>query len=180
MMTNDGRIEYTTINNERANLVPVKAEINKDGFLVRTYQSEKNVIIGKKYYIILKQNPDDKFSARSLGSTNQVGIPNKPSKQFDMMSPYSKSAIRNGEMESDNLFTRLDPDIVHRYMATHSTNPYMIEMLGKMLLTKDPLQVHDLELDDDEIYDDVPAVMFHSYLYSIGIEIQPIYKNEKL
>ena len=180
MMTNDGRIEYTTINNERANLVPVKAEINKDGFLVRTYQSEKNVIIGKKYYIILKQNPDDKFSARSLGSTNQVGIPNKPSKQFNMMSPYSKSAIRNGEMESDNLFTRLDPDIVHRYMATHSTNPYMIEMLGKMLLTKDPLQVHDLELDDDEIYDDVPAVMFHSYLYSIGIEIQPIYKNEKL
>ena len=116
----------------------------------------------------------------SLGSTNQVGIPNKPSKQINMMSPYSKSAIRNGEMESDNLFTRLDPDIVHRYMATHSTNPYMIEMLGKMLLTKDPLQVHDLELDDDEIYDDVPAVMFHSYLYSIGIEIQPIYKKEKL
>ena len=186
MINSYGNVEYSTVNKEDLMYTAepkqghcVKAEMNKDGYLVRTYESENNVVIGKKYYIVLKQNPDDKFSARSLGSTNQVGIPNKPSKQVNMMSPYSKSAIRNGEMESDNLFTRIDSGIVHRYMATHSTNPMMIEMLSKMLLTEDPMDVHDLDLSNDEIYDDVPALMFHSYLFSIGLEIKPIYKNAK-
>ena len=180
-----GEVVYRTISTDAINGggntnsggFKVKAEINDAGFLVRTYESDNNVIIGKKYYMVLKQNPDDKFSARSLGSTNQVGIPNKPGKQGNMMSPYSKSAIRNGEMESDNLFIRIPSEIVHRYISTYSTNPLMIEKLSQMLLTEDPMELHDLDLNDDEFYDDVPALMLHSYLFSIGIEIKPIYRD---
>jgi len=137
------------------------------------------VIIGRKHYLLLKQTPDDKFSVRSLGSTNQVGIPNKPGKQGNLMSPYSKSAIRNGEMESDNLFTRVNHEMVHRYIATHSTNPEMRERLNVMLLTEDPLELHDIPIRSEDIKDDVPAVMLHASLFSIGIEIKPIYSKAK-
>lgn len=171
-------IKTGTINNYNNNY-RVTAEINSEGRLVRTYKSLNNVIIGKMYYIVLKQNPDDKFSARSLGSTNQVGIPNKPSKLGNSMAPYSKSAIRNGEMENDNLFVRIDNEMVHRYMSTHSTNPVMIEALAKMLLTEDPMELHDIDIANEDICDDVPAIMLHATLYSgCGLEIKPIYANK--
>jgi hypothetical protein len=149
-----------------------------DNFLIREYQSNRPVVIGKKYILVLKQNPDDKFSVRSLGSTNQVGIPNKPGKQINLMSPYSKSPIRNGEMENDNLFIRLPPEIVHRYMATHSTNPQMIEAMAAMLLTENPLTFHDIPIKSEHIRNDAPALMLHATLFSIGIQIKPIYKRD--
>jgi hypothetical protein len=157
---------------------PVKAFIDERGFLIREYQSERPVVIGKKYIIVLKQNPDDKFSVRSLGSTNQVGIPNKPGKQISLMSPYSKPSIRNGEMENDNLFIMIPPELVHRYMATHSINPKMIEAMAKMLLTEDPMEFHNLPIKSEDIKDDAPALMFHSILFSIGVQIKPIYKED--
>jgi hypothetical protein len=96
------------------------------------------------------------------------------------MSPYSKSSIRNGEMENDNFFIRLPPEIVHRYMATHSTNPQMIEAMATMLLTEDPLTFHNVPIRSEDIKNDAPALMLHSILFSIGIQIKPIYKKEKL
>jgi hypothetical protein len=146
---------------------------------VREYKSQQPVVIGKKYIIVLKQNPDDKFSVRSLGSTNQVGIPNKPGKQINLMSPYSRSSIRNGEMENDNLFITNPPETVHRYMATHSTNPQMIEAMAVMLLTEDPMTFHDIPIKSEDIKDNAPALMLHSILFSIGIQIVPIYKKKE-
>jgi hypothetical protein len=157
----------------------VRAFRNGEGFLIREYQSQRPVVIGKKYIIVLKQNPDDKFSVRSLGSTNQVGIPNKPGKQTSLMSPYSKSSIRNGEMENDNFYIRIAPEIVHRYMATHSLNPKMIEAMAVMLATEDPLAFHDLPIRSEDIKDDAPALMLHATLFSMGIEIKPIYKERE-
>ena len=40
-----------------------------------------------------------------------------------------------------------------------------------MLLTEDPFEMHDLPIKDEDIKDDVTALMFHSAMYSIGIEI---------
>jgi hypothetical protein len=158
----------------------VKAYMGSDGFLIREYKSQRPVVIGKKYILVLKQNPDDKFSVRSLGSTNQVGIPNKPGRQVNLMFPYSKSSIRNGEMENDNFFIRIAPELVHRYMATHSTNPKMIEAMATMLLTEDPLTFHDIPIRSEDIKDDAPALMLHAILYSIGIQIKPIYKKKEI
>jgi hypothetical protein len=171
--------ENKSKNKDSPSFTPVRAFLNNKNFLIREYQSERPIIIGKKYIMVLKQNPDDKFSVRSLGSTNQVGIPNKPGKQINLMSPYSKPSIRNGEMENDNLFTRIPPELVHRYMATHSINPAMIEAMAKMLLTKDPLKFHNLPIKSEDIKDDAPALMFHAILFSIGTQIKPIYKDGK-
>lgn len=156
----------------------VKAWINSNGNLVRQYKSIKPVIIGRKYYMLLKQMPDEKFSARSIGSTSQVGIPNKTGKQTKITSPYAKSAIRLCEMDNDVNFCRIDPEIENRFMATHSTNPELCEKLGQMLLTEDPFELHDLPIKNEDIKDNVPALLFHSALYSIGREIDDIYEGD--
>ena len=79
-------------------------------------------------------------------------------------------------MENDINFVRVPNEIVHRYMATHSQNPELREKLGAMLLTEDPFKMHDLPIRDEDIKDDVTALMFHSALYSIGIEIAEMRK----
>lgn len=173
----NGNGTYGTINVNNG-MKSVSAYINKDGLLVRKYRSLHPVVIGKKYYMLLKQMPDEKFSVRSMGSTNQIGVPNKPGKQSKLMSPYAKSAIRQGEMEQDINFVRVPNEIVHRYMSTCSQNPELREKLGQMLLTEDPFDLHDLPINDEDIKDDVTALLFHSSLYSIGIEIDPIYAEK--
>ena len=162
---------FSTMNSSTNGFRPVKAWINSEGLLVRQYRSLNRIVIGDIYYILLKQKPDEKFSARSIGSTNQIGVPNKPGKQSKLMSPYARSAIRVGEMENDINFVRVPNELVHRYMATHSQNPELREKLGMMLLTEDPFEMHDLPIKDEDIKDDVTALMFHSAMYSIGIEI---------
>lgn len=156
----------------------IKAWINKEGYLVRQYKSINKVIIGKKYYMLLKQMPDEKFSARSIGSTSQVGIPNKTGKQSKLMSPYTKNAIRLSEMDNDVNFCRVDPEIENRFMATQSVNPALCEQLGQMLLTEDPFELHDLPIKNEDIKDNVPALLLHAALYSIGREIDDIYEGD--
>jgi hypothetical protein len=157
----------------------VKAWINDQGMLVRQYKSFNPVVIGKKYYILLKQMPDEKFSARSVGSTSQIGVPNKTGKQSKLMSPYAKNAIRLCEMDNDVNFCRIDPEIENRFMATHSVNPELCERLGAMLLTEDPFELHDLDIKNEDIKNNAPALMMHSALYSIGHEINDIYEDDK-
>lgn len=157
----------------------VKAWINSEGKLVRQYKSFNPVIIGRKYYMLLKQMPDEKFSARSVGSTNQVGVPNKTGKQSKLMSPYAKNAIRLCEMDNDVNFCRVDPEIENRFMATHSVNPELCERLGTMLLTEDPFELHDLPIKNEDIKDSAPALMLHAALYSIGREIDDVYEGEE-
>lgn len=185
---NNGETDYETVdlmhyqsqtgNDENGNLV--NAWINEDGLLVRQYESMNEVVIGRKYYLLLKQMPDEKFSARSLGSTNQIGIPNKSGKQSKQFSPYSKSAIKYSEMDSDVNFTRIDSEIQNRFLATHSTNPKLIEDLGAMLLTEDPLELHDLPIKSEDIADNAPALVMHANLYAgAGLKIDPIYEGEE-
>lgn len=151
----------------------------KNGVLVRTFNSIRPVVIANKYMLVLKHVPEGKFSARSVGSMNQVGIPNKPGKNISGTAPYSSTAIRFGEMELNNSLIRVEPEIVHRFMATHATNPGLRAQLVEMLLTKDPLEIHDLDIESEDIMDDVPALMTDAFLFSIGIEISETPKEEK-
>jgi hypothetical protein len=55
----------------------------------------------------------------------------------------------------------------------------MIEAMATMLLTEDPLEFHDVPIKSEDIKDDAPALMLHAILYSIGIQIKPIYKKKE-
>ena len=81
-------------------------------------------------------------------------------------------------MDNDVNFCRIDPEIENRFMATHSVNPELCEALGEMLLTEDPFKAHDLPIKNEDIKDNVPALLVHSALYSIGREVGDIYEDE--
>lgn len=148
----------------------VRAYRDERGMLVREFVSQRPVVIADKFMIVLKHVPETKFSARSVGATNQIGIPSKAGKP-DNVGPYSNTPIKFGEMELDNALIRVPEGIVHRLLATHATNPALRTKLVEMLLSEDPFEAHDLPVDDDGIEDDVPALELDTFLFTIGIDI---------
>jgi hypothetical protein len=148
-----------------------RAYETEDGTIVRIFKSLRPVIIAKKYMLVLKHVPESKFSARSIGTTNQVGIPNKPGKHNEGTAPFSENPVRFSEMEINNASLRVDPKKVHRLIATYGTNPPVREKLVEILLNEDPFQVHDIPIKDEDIIDDIPALMADSLLFCMGIDI---------
>lgn len=136
--------------------------------LLRDYRTPDPLIIANKYIMVLKQVTETGFSAISVGTVNQTGIPIKASKK-ETGFPYSDTAIACGYMELTNLLRKIEPGIVHRWLASHSTNPEIKYKLIEMLLNKDPLTLHDLPIDDKDIADDVPADSLFAYLFGIGL-----------
>lgn len=148
----------------------VSAYINEKGSLVREYVSQRPVIIAEKYIIVLKHVPDGKFSARALGSTNPLGLPNKTSKT-ELGGSHSTTPIRCGEMELHNMMIRVDPEMVHRHIATVATNPALRMKLAEMLITQDPFKPHDLPVISEHIENDIPAKELQAFAFCIGFEI---------
>jgi hypothetical protein len=147
-----------------------KVFYDEEGRLVREFSTIRPVIIAKKYIMVLKHTPDSKASARSLGTVNSLGIPSKAGR-IDRENAYSTTAIRFGDMENFNALSRVSPKLVHRLNALHSTNPFYRDKLAVMLLSEDPMKLHDLQVADEDIVDDTPAVLLGAYLYSMGIEM---------
>lgn len=146
------------------------AYIDSAGSLVREYVSQREVIIAEKYIIVLKHVPDGKFSARALGTTNPLGLPNKTSKT-ELGGSHSTTPIRCGEMEIHNMLIRANPEIVHRHIATTATNPTLRMKLAEMLINEDPLKAHDLPVISEHIENDIPAKQLQALMFCIGLEI---------
>jgi hypothetical protein len=162
-------LENSTSKREKSDYVNTRAFV-EDGVLVREFTSQNPVIIAEKYMLVLKHVPETKFSARSLGTVNNLGLPNKVTKGSDGTTPYSNSSVRAGGMEVDNLLLRVPAPKVHRFFATYASSPKHREMLTDMLLTKDPFEAHDMDVSDEEIYDTMTALSTTSLLYAIGLE----------
>ena len=107
------------------------------GGLMRSFKSNKPVIIADKFMIVLKHTSMSKFSVRSVGSVNQSGIPIKSGGAEDNFSPYSKTPIRFGEMDLFNALVRVPAPIINRFMATHGTDPQLVSDLAELLINAD-------------------------------------------
>jgi hypothetical protein len=122
--------------------------------------------------MILKQMPDDAFSARSLGSVTPLGLPNKSLKKSEIGKPYGDTANQFSEMDNTDLKNLVKPIKVSRFYATHSTSPEFRTKMAEMLMFADPSCNHDLPYSDEEIAQDtVPARMLNQYLSAVGLEI---------
>jgi len=142
----------------------------KTGLLVREFVSQQPIIIAQKYMLVLKHTPEAKFSVRSLGTINSIGIPNKVSRTSSGEA-YSSTPIRFGYMEIENSCIRVSPEIVHRLIATMSTNPELRLQLAKILIEKDPFTLHDLPLSNEDIKNDIPSKELQVFLFCMGLEI---------
>ena len=144
------------------------SENKSDNSIIRDYRSGGPVIIANKYIMVLKQIAETGFSAVSLGSVNQMGMPIKIAKK-EIGYPYADTPVAAGYMEITNTERIVEPDLVHRWIASHSTNPELKNQLVEMLLNKNPLKLHDLPIESNKIADDVPALSLLAYLFSVGV-----------
>lgn len=141
---------------------------NEPGVYYRDYRSGGPVIISKNYILVLRQDPVTGFSARSKGIVNQIGLPIKSSrKEFE--EAFSDTPLALGFMEGTNMMRKADPEIYHRYISASGTNPEMGDLLVKNLLTKNPFELHDIDIDKKDIGNDIPALMLYGYLFSLGL-----------
>lgn len=135
-----------------------------------SFLTEEPLIIAPKFFVILKHVPEGKLSARYIGSTSPLGLPNKTSKT-DSNGPVSGTPIKYGEMELFNALIRVDPYLVYRNLSIMSKNPAMRSMLFKQLLFGNPLSYHNLPVPVGDICDDIPAKIFNAYLFCLGLEV---------
>jgi len=134
--------------------------------------TQEPVIIAPKFFLLLEHIPEGKLSARFIGSTNPLGLPNKSGKSENSVNgPYGNSPIKYGEMEVNNALIRIDPKIVFRYLSEVSTNPQLRNELCKTLLYKNPLTFHNLETPITERCDNISAKEFNAYLFCLGLEV---------
>ena len=145
--------------------------IDDKGRFVREFQSVNRVVIAEKYMIILKHIPEGKYSSRSLGSTNSMGLPNKTSKS-ETGGPFSSTAVKFGEMELYNSLIRVDEEIVHRFLAGMATNPEFHNKLVGAILEGDPFEAPQISIKNSEIKDDTPVRQLVAYLFGIGLQIE--------
>ena len=97
-------------------------------------------------------------------------MPNKTSKS-EVKGPISETPIKFGEMELFNAIMRIEPKIVYEHLSLVAKNPEIRSKLFNMCLFGDPLNYQDLDVPEDEIYNDIPAKEFRAYLFCLGYEI---------
>lgn len=140
--------------------------------LTLSFLTEKPVIIAPKFFLVLEHVPEGKLSARSIGSTNPLGLPNKSGKTENAeKGPYGKSPIKYGEMEVNNALIRIEPNIVFRYLSEVSSNPKLRNELFSNLLFKNPLTFHNIDIPITDKCDNISAKELNAYLFCLGIEV---------
>jgi hypothetical protein len=143
---------------------------NDDGTITRSFLTQEPVIIADKYFLILKHMPEGKSSARYIGSTSPLGIPNKTAKS-DLRGPLMSTSIRCSEMDLFNLLIKIKPEILYRYLSIMSKNPELRSKVFQKMLYEDPRKPIIIDWDKYSIIDDIPAKVLNAYLYALGFSI---------
>jgi len=142
-----------------------------DNTLIREFVSSHPVIIGDVYMFVLKQLPDAMFSARSIGSMNPLGLPNKSVKKAEIGKPFGDTPNQISDMETTDLKNLVDPEQVLRFLAIGSTSPELRLQKAGSLLFDDPSRHHSVQTEDGLISNTIPARMAYSYMSALGFEL---------
>ena len=176
------------------NQEPFWNNINIDGlakvykkFNIRKYKLKnivQEVVMGELYFLRLKHDPNDKFSARNVENNNFKDLPTKSRTFKDSKVPYSNTPIRLGEMETTNLGLSGDNRPVKELLDSYANNPDKRKALITSQLTTNPFNPK-VEFSKSESNN---TKIFNSFLASIGVEIinnngesniKNLYNNDK-
>jgi hypothetical protein len=138
--------------------------------ITRSFLSPKPLIIAEKYFIILKHVSEGKFSARYVGSTNNLGLPNKTPKA-ETGEVISSTPVAMDEMQLMNTLLRVEPSIVFRHLSQVSKDVEFRNKLFNVLLFEDPLTLHNIDTGNRVVLNDIPAKVLAAYLFCLGYEI---------
>lgn len=153
-------------------------------------KSMRPVICSQMYFWRLKQDPKDKYSARSRGPINPLyDLPSKSNRKKNHQASVSDVAVRFGEHEMEVLLTMCPiPEVIADYMAENSTSFQMKELMSRSYYTDAGIRTDDDDDFDPENYyydntetDDIGEPMTFNHIFtpddSIGEDIFPYLEN---
>lgn len=111
---------------------------------IRYTETRRPLVVGKIYNYRLKQYAKEKFSVTSLAATNIKNLNTKSKANKVYESPYSRTPIMFGAMESGNM-GHLGMQYVVMNLMMYSSSPHG-RRLFEQLLTGDPYNI-DIKLD---------------------------------
>lgn len=134
----------------------------------------KDGIVGEQYMIILKQNSNKNFSARSTFRVNRANLPAKDNAKKTNRSSYAKSPIRLSEIY--NLMCAVSGKTLAEYNIFMRSSTLGRKSLDRILATEgNPLAIKRMKIKDN--YVNTNADILNARLKSIGLKIK--FLNEK-
>ena len=133
---------------------------------IRYVNGRRPMTIGRKYIYRLKQYAEEKFSVTSLSSTNFCNQNTRTKANKSYKSPYTKTPIRFGEMETGDLM-HLGAEYTVINLMLMSSSPHG-RRLAEQLLVEDPFNI-DIRLDENS--KNRNAEILNAYLKTMGLRI---------
>lgn len=140
--------------------------VNSNGE-IRYVPALRDVVAGKKYIYRLKQYAEDKFSTTSLSPTNIRGENCKSRSSKEYRTPYSKTPIQFGNMETGDL-AHMGMDTVILNMMIYSVSPTTRRSCERML-TENPFTIN-IDLNEDA--SNRSAEIFNAYFKAMGYKLE--------
>lgn len=152
----------------------IKVPLRDSNGNIRYVTARRKLYCGHQYIYRLKQYGEEKFSVTSLSSTNLKNENSKNQDKKSYKSPYSKTPIRFGDMETGNLM-HLGVERVIVNLMINSVSPQARRLI-QQLLTEDPFNI-DIKLNSD--CKNRSAEILNAYLLAMGLRINFIKRRKK-
>ena len=153
---------------------PYKAYI--DLFGIKHKPLIRDVVIGSKYILVLKQTANKNFSARSTGRLDKKGLPAKSNDKKTNLAPYNNNPIKIGEIH--NLLSSVSGLDMAEYDMVTRSSPQCRKNFAKRVLkaSGDPFKIQDVGVEPD--YINVNAQILNAYFKTMGIRIHLVSEDE--
>lgn len=140
-----------------------------DLFGIKHRKIIKEGICGTQYVIILKQNSNKNFSARSTFRVNRSNLPAKDITKKTNRSSYARTPVRLSEIY--NLFSSISGRTLAEYNIFMRSSPIGSKSLDRILSADgNPLKIKKLKVRDN--YTNSNADILNARLKSIGLAIE--------
>ena len=140
-----------------------------DLFGIKHRKIIKNGICGTQYVIILKQNSNKNFSARSTFRVNRSNLPAKDVTKKTNRSSYARTPVRLSEIY--NLFSSISGRTLAEYNIFMRSSPIGSKSLDRILSADgNPLKIKKLKVRDN--YTNSNADILNARLKGIGLAIE--------
>ncbi len=140
-----------------------------DAFGIKHRRIIKNGVCGSEYIIVLKQNSNKNFSARSTFRVNRSNLPAKDITKKTNRSSYARTPVRLSEIY--NLMASISGETLAEYNIFTRSSPIGGKSLDRILsASENPLKIHKLKIRDN--YTNSNADILNARLKSIGLGIE--------
>lgn len=140
-----------------------------DLFGIKHRRIIKDGVTGVQYVVVLKQNSNKNFAARSTFRVNRSNLPAKDVTKKTNRSSYARTPVRLSEIY--NLMASISGETLAEYNIFTRSSPIGSKSLDRILAaTGNPLKIHKLKVRDN--YTNSNAQILAARLKSIGLAIE--------